>query len=159
MADKLTIAAIAIAAVSLCTAAASVCLSVSNTDRITQMAVTAPTEAEPFQPDAIQYVMYVGTNDKDTYQPEYTPEEAMQIVDAICLDYFDGYTLQEATGSWKDEKDHITHEYTIVCYFDGAEEEDVYRAADDIIAALNQNTVLIEQKEIRMDYYTTPGTP
>ena len=103
---------------------------------------------------SIQYVMYVGTNDKDTYKLEHTKEEAMEIVDEICLKYFEGYTLQEATGSWTDEKDNITHEYTIVCYFDGADKNTVYQAADEIIEALNQNTVLIEQDEIRTEYYS-----
>ena len=42
-----------------------------------------------------QFVMYVGTNDKDTYQPEHTNEEARDIVDEICLKYFEGYTLQK----------------------------------------------------------------
>lgn len=102
---------------------------------------------------ATQYVMYVGTNDKDTYQLEHTKEEAMNIVDEICLSHFDGYTIQEATGSWMDEKNNITHEYTIVCYFDGADRDTVYAAADEIIEALNQNTVLIEEADIRMDYY------
>ena len=46
-----------------------------------------------------QYVMYVGTNDKDTCQPEHSSEEAMDIVDRVCLKYFEGYTLQEATGA------------------------------------------------------------
>ncbi|MBR1742299.1 MAG: hypothetical protein IJ733_10640, partial [Lachnospiraceae bacterium] len=102
----------------------------------------------------LQYVMYVGTNDKDTYRAEHTNEEAKEIVDKICLKYFEGYTLQEATGSWTDEKDNITHEYTIVCYFDDAEKETVYQAADEIIKELNQNTVLIEQDEIRTEYYS-----
>lgn len=44
----------------------------------------------------------VGTNDKDTYQPEHSEEEARKIVDQICLRYFEGYTLQEATGSQTD---------------------------------------------------------
>ena len=103
---------------------------------------------------SLQYVMYVGTNDKDTYKLEHTKEEAMEIVDEICLKYFEGYTPQEATGSWTDEKDNITHEYTIVCYFDGADKNTVYQAADEIIEALNQNTVLIEQDEIRTEYYS-----
>ena len=47
----------------------------------------------------------------------------------------------------------ITHEYTLVCYFDGADKTTVYQAADDVIKALNQNTVLIEENEITMDYY------
>ncbi len=102
---------------------------------------------------ASQYVMYVGTNDKDTYKPEHTQEEAREIVDKICLKYFEGYTIQEATGAWTDEKKNITHEYTIVCYFDDADKETVYKAADDVIRELNQNTVLIEQDNIQMEYY------
>ena len=100
-----------------------------------------------------QYVMYVGTNDKDTYQPEHTNEEARDIVDEICLKYFEGYTLQEATGSWVDEKNNTTHEYTLVCYFDDADRDIVYKAADEVIKALNQNTVLIEVNETEIDYY------
>ncbi|MBR3297807.1 MAG: hypothetical protein IKI64_01245 [Clostridia bacterium] len=101
-----------------------------------------------------QYVIYVGTNDMDTYAPKYSQEEARRIVDEICLRHFEGYTLQEAIGSWTDEKQNITHEYTIVCYFDDADRETVYKAADEIIAALNQNTVLIERDDIRMEYYS-----
>lgn len=101
----------------------------------------------------VQYVMYVGTNDKDTYQPVHSQEEARDIVDQVCLKYFEGYTLQDATGAWTDETGKITHEYTLVCYFDGADKETVYRAADEIIEALNQNTVLIEKDEITTEYY------
>ena len=101
-----------------------------------------------------QYVMYVGTNDKDTYQPEHTKDEAFDIVDRICLKYFEGYTIQEATGSWTDEKGEPTHEYTIVCYFDDTDKETVYKAADEIIKELNQNTVLIESDTISIEYYS-----
>ena len=103
----------------------------------------------------LQYVMYVGTNDKDTYAPRFTHEEAIDIVDRICLKHFDGYTIQEATGSWIDETGTPTHEYTIVCFFDSARKEAVYAAADEIIEALNQNTVLIEVNELSsIDYYS-----
>ena len=160
MASKMEIAAVIISAVSLCTAGVSAVIAVKNTAR-SENAMAISGDVPAAQDDTsgegtVQYVMYVGTNDKDTYKPEYTKDEAFQIVDEICLNYFEGYTLQEATGSWKDEKDNITHEYTIVCYFDGAEKETVYHAADDIIAALNQNTVLIEENHISMDYYSSP---
>ena len=97
---------------------------------------------------SIQYVMYVGTNDKDTYQPEHSQEEAREIVDQVCLKYFEGYTLQEATGAWTDETGQITHEYTL-----DADKATVYRAADEVIEALNQNTVLIEEDEISIEFY------
>ena len=101
-----------------------------------------------------QYVMYIGTNDKDTYKPKFTNEEAFEIVDKICLKYFEGYTIQEATGSWIDEKNNPTHEYTIVCIFDDADRDMVYKTADEILEVLNQNTVLIETSEITIDYYS-----
>ena len=101
-----------------------------------------------------QYVMYVGTNDKDTNLPKYSQETAREIVDKICLEYFEGYTLQEATGAWTDENKQVTHEYTIVCYFDDTDRDTVNLAADEIMKALNQQTVLIEQDSIKMDYYS-----
>ena len=101
-----------------------------------------------------QYVMYVGTNDKDTNLPKYSQETAREIVDKICLEYFEGYTLQEATGAWTDENKRVTHEYTLVCYFDDTDRNTVNLAADEIMKALNQQTVLIEQDNIKMDYYT-----
>ena len=132
--------------------------SIETTPDTGSVAATPDTEAEDAQAHsrdtAAQYVMYVGTNDKDTYKPEHTNEEAMNIVDQICLKYFDGYTLQDATGSWTDETGTPTHEYTLVCYFDAADEATVYAAADEIIKELNQNTVLIEKTEIEMEYYS-----
>ncbi|MBR5090331.1 MAG: hypothetical protein IK093_12960, partial [Ruminiclostridium sp.] len=83
-----------------------------------------------------------------------TEEEAKRIVDEVCLQYFEGYTLQEATGAWTDESKNITHEYTLVCYFDDTDKETVYKAANDLIKKLNQNTVLIEEDNIRMEYYS-----
>ena len=111
-------------------------------------------QAETSADTKMQYVMYVGTNDKDTYKAEHTNEEAKNIVDEVCLKYFDGYTLQEATGSWKDDDGQTTHEYTLVCYFDDVDEETVYKAADELIVQLNQNTILIEKNPVVMDYYS-----
>ena len=146
MKDKST-AACVVAAISLIVAVVSIIFSLKNT------APASEPEA-PSDNEIVQYVMYIGTNDKETYAPKYTEQEAKDIVDNICLKYFEGYTLQEATGSWIDEKSNVTHEYTIVCYCDGADKETVYKAADEIIVALNQNTLLIESSTINMDYYS-----
>ena len=102
---------------------------------------------------AEQFVMYVGTNDKDTYKQEIPTDKAKQIIDDICLKYFEGYTIQDAVGAWKDETGTTTHENSIVCYFDYADEVTVKKAADEIIKALNQNTVLIERDTVNMEYY------
>lgn len=144
MRKNLSALAIALSVVSLCVSLSCTALLLS------QRAAPEGQDAEK----STQYVMYVGTNDKDTYQPEHTQEEARDIVDSVCLKYFEGYTLQEAAGAWTDETGQITHEYTLVCYFDGADKETVYQAADEIVRALNQNTVLIEEDEISMEYYS-----
>ncbi|MBP3854096.1 MAG: DUF3574 domain-containing protein [Ruminiclostridium sp.] len=144
------IAAIVISVISLCCSV--ICLFIAL--NINNSGNASVSSAEEKGNEAQQYVMYVGTNDKDTYQLEMTTEEARSIVDEVCLKYFEGYTLQEATGAWTDEKHNITHEYTLVCYFDGADKETVYKAADEIIERLDQNCVLIEQNTINMEYYS-----
>ena len=101
----------------------------------------------------VQYVMYVGTNDKDTYSQIISTEEAKNIIDDICFKYLEGYTIQDAVGSFVDETGTATHESTIACYFDGADESTIYKIADEVIETLNQNTVLIEKTYIEMDYY------
>lgn len=60
----------------------------------------------------IQYVMYVGTNDKDTNEPVYSEEEARERADVILTRYFEGFTIQEARGGWKNEDGTVSHEYT-----------------------------------------------
>ena len=141
-----TIIAVIISIVSLC------CSAVCAGLLLTHINVANAPEADTGK--SVQYVMYVGTNDKDTYKMEMSHEEARNIVDQVCLKYFEGYTLQDATGAWTDETGAITHEYTLVCYFDFADKATVYKAADDVIKALNQNTILIEENEITIDYYS-----
>ena len=51
----------------------------------------------------VQYVMYIGTNDKDTNEPVATPDEAKKLVEDILVEHFGGYTIQEANGGWKNE--------------------------------------------------------
>ena len=132
----------------------AVVLSVLSIIMVITMFVEVNKLKAPAEGTETQYVMYVGTNDKDTHLPRYSQESAREIVDKICLEYFEGYTLQEATGAWTDENNRVTHEYTIVCYFDDTDRNTVNLAADEIMKALNQQTVLIEQDNIRMEYYS-----
>lgn len=105
--------------------------------------------------ESIRYVMYIGTNDKDTYEQIISTDEAKRIIDKICLKYVSGYTIQEAQGVWTDENDTFTHENTLVCYFDDVSSEAVYSIADEIIEALNQNSVLIEKNQVVTEFYSS----
>ena len=102
--------------------------------------------ARSFMPQRrdIEYAMYVGTNDKETYHLEIPIEEARNIVFNTMMDHFsDGFTMYEAKGVWRDEKNLITLEYTFVCILESVDRAEVYKAADELLVALNQNTILV----------------
>lgn len=104
----------------------------------------------------VEYTMYVGTNDKDTYQLEMTRDEARDIVHNTMMDHFsDGFTMYEANGVWRDDLGTITLEYTLVCILVNVDKNDVYKAADELIVALNQSTILIvSNTSSQVDFYT-----
>mgnify|MGYP003302059555 CR=1 FL=1 len=110
----------------------------------------------------IQYTMYIGTNDKNTFELEMTLEEARNIVHNTMMDYFlDGFTMYDANGVWKDENNVVTLEYTFVCVIQHANKKDIYKAADELIEKLNQNSILIVSNSVdNVDFYTgrTSGT-
>ena len=67
----------------------------------------------------VQYVMYIGTNDKDTNTPVGTSDEVKAKAEEILVSHFGGYTIQEAAGGWADDKGTLYQEYTIVVYSRG----------------------------------------
>lgn len=102
--------------------------------------------ARSFMPEKrdVEYAMYVGTNDKETYQLEMPLEEARDIVHNTLMDHFpNGFTMYEAKGVWRDEKNVVTLEYTFVCILEKVERAEVYKVADELLAALNQSTILV----------------
>ena len=103
-----------------------------------------------------EYTMYVGTNDKATYQLEMTRQEARDIVHNRMMDHFpNGFTLYEADGVWRDDQNVVTLEYTLVCIVETEKRDEVYKVADELLVALNQNTILIVANAIHsVDFYT-----
>ena len=99
-----------------------------------------------------QYVMYLGTNDKDTNQPVFKPEEAKAQAESILLEHFGGYTIQEANGGWIDG-DTTYKEYTLVIYLSDTNLDDVHAAADEMIKTFNQSSVLIQANQTVTEFY------
>ena len=102
----------------------------------------------------IQYVMYLGTNDKDTNKPVFTQAEAMEKAREILMAHFGGYTIQEAFGGWKGEDGTEYQEYTLVIYLSDTTEEAVHAAADELIATFNQSSVLIQANPTTTEFYS-----
>jgi hypothetical protein len=80
----------------------------------------------------VQYVMYLGTNGKDTNKPVFTEEEAMEKAREILVRHFGGYTLQEAKGGWKDGE-NLYQEYTLVIYLNDTTADKVHAAVWKIL--------------------------
>lgn len=101
-----------------------------------------------------KYVLYIGTNDKDTYQMEIPYEECVETVREICAKHTGGGTLAEATGFWQDDTGTITTERTIQCILEDTDFDTVQAIADEIIDALNQSSILIETESVTSQYYS-----
>ncbi len=107
-------------------------------------------------PDAdvqTKYTLYIGTNDKDTYQQEIPLDECRSLITEICTRHTGGCTLMDAAGYWADDTGSITCEQTIVCVLEDISAEEVHAIADEVITALNQNSVLIETETIGSEFY------
>lgn len=101
-----------------------------------------------------KYVLYIGTNDKDSYKQVISTEEAREMVNEICIKYVDGYTASEAKGGWVDETDTLTQENTLVYAFYEVTEEQLVNIMEEILEALNQNAILVEKQEAIYTYYS-----
>ena len=107
---------------------------------------------QPEESADIQYVLYLGTNEKDTNQPVFTPEEAKAQAEKILLDHFGGYTIPEANGGWIDGETVYT-EYTLVIYLSDTDMEHVHAAADEMISTFRQRSVLIQANRTETEFY------
>lgn len=112
----------------------------------------APAASAESSAKDVQYVMYLGTNDKDTNQPVFSSEEAKAKAEDILISHFGGYTIQEANGGWIDEGT-IYQEYTLVIILSDTTPDQVHAAADEMISAFNQSSVLIQANETTTEFY------
>ena len=137
MSKKLGILIIALAVLALCLSAVSLILTVRE---------------KPENGD-VQYVLYLGTNDKDSNEPVFAPEEARAKAEDILIRHFGGYTIQEAHGGWEDAGTRY-QEYTIVIYLSDTTLEEVHAAAKDMIRTFNQSAVLIQTNSTATEFYS-----
>ncbi len=101
----------------------------------------------------IQYVMYLGTNDKDTNESVYTPKKSLEKVEKILNRNFEGYTIQDASGRWIDG-DKEYQEYTLVIYLSDTDLNTIHKAAHEMIRTFRQNSVLIQANQTTTEFYS-----
>ncbi|MBQ9324187.1 MAG: DUF3574 domain-containing protein [Clostridia bacterium] len=115
----------------------------------------APTQEEMSGNDDVQYVLYLGTNDKDTNRPVFTQAEAMEKARAVLIRLFGGYTIQEAHGGWIGDDGTEYQEYTLVIYLSDTTEAQVHAAADELISVFHQSSILIQANPTKTDFYSS----
>ena len=133
-----------------------VALGLSTTALVVALKPAKQTEQEATteaQEEDVQYVLYLGTNDKDTNQPVFSQDEAKEKLQEILLDHFGGFTIQEANGGWKDG-DVVYQEYTLVVYLSDTTIDQVHEAADEMIKTFNQSSVLIQSNRTATEFYS-----
>lgn len=148
MNKKTGMIALVLSALALILACAA--LFVASGSRAAAPAAPAPAEGD------IQYVLYLGTNDKDSNEPVFTPEEAKEQAKKILVDHFGGYTIQEASGGWLDGET-MYQEYTLVIYLSDTDLEQVHAAADEMIRVFRQSSVLIQANRTMTEFYSGNG--
>lgn len=141
MSKKTGMAAIILSVVAICLSVVSLYRSIEQT----------PNETESRD---IQYVMFLGTNDKDTNEPYGTAEEAKSKVDEVLTKYFEGFTIQEASGGWVNNDGSVAHEYTVVILLSDTTLDRVHQASDDLIKEFNQSSILIQANETVTEFYS-----
>ena len=130
--------------ITLIIAIIALCLSIVN--------LTMLPKDEVQEVENVQYVIFLGTNDKDTNEPVFSPDESKAKLEKILLDYFGGYTIQEANGGW-DDNGTIYQEYTLVIYLSDTTIDKVHAAADEMLKIFNQRSVLIQTNNTQTEFY------
>ncbi|MBR3316554.1 MAG: DUF3574 domain-containing protein [Atopobiaceae bacterium] len=100
-----------------------------------------------------QFVLYLGTNDKDTNKPVYSPEESKERAKAILMKDFGGYTIQGAEGGWRGDDGTEYQEYTLVIYLSDTTIDEVHAAAKELIDEFHQSSVLINTERVKTEFY------
>ena len=134
--------------IALILAIAALCLSVVNLS-MAQRGAEQPAKD-------VQYVMFLGTNDKDSNEPVFSPEEAKVRAADVLVEHFGGYTIQEANGGWRDGET-LYQEYTLVIYLSDTTPDEVHAAADDLIRIFHQSSILIQSNETSTEFYSGNG--
>ena len=144
--------ALIIACMAIIVLGIALCINASKDRQLAERVKAVELKSEENVKD-VQFVLYLGTNDKDTNQPVYSKEEAKKVAEEILLRHFGGYTIQEAEGGWKDN-DKVYQEYTLVIYLSDTSLGSVHKAADELIDKFHQSSVLIQSNKTTTEFYS-----
>ena len=121
---------------------------------LTSLAGLCFAETDEEAAEDIQYVLYLGTNDKDTNEPVFPPEESMEKTKDILIERFGGYTIQDAEGGWIGDDGTKYQEYTLVIYLSDTDEATVHAVCDELIEVFHQSSILVQANTTHTEFYS-----
>ncbi|MCR5632848.1 MAG: DUF3574 domain-containing protein [Eubacterium sp.] len=152
--NKKFIIILVISLLALCLSVFSFMISLKTSDKVRENETNMGQVVEGTETsEDIQYVLYLGTNDKDSNEPVFDEEESKEKLKEILLDHFGGYTIQEANGGWKDG-DTVYNEYTLVIYLSDTNIDEVHKACDEMLDVFHQSSVLIQSNKTTTEFYS-----
>ena len=101
-----------------------------------------------------KYTLYLGLNDKDTYEQIISTEDALEKANLICAKHAGGYTQLSARGGWTNDDGSLGHENTIVYVVYDISEENLKAMLDEFLKEFNQSSVLVEKETTAHIYYS-----
>lgn len=100
-----------------------------------------------------RYVLYVGISDKDTREEKLTVDEAALLVSRICFKHTESFTYVVAKGAWLSDENTQFFENTLIYYFYDVDEATINAIVDEVLSALNQESVLLERQKVDTVFY------
>lgn len=98
------------------------------------------------------YNLYVGLNDKDTYEQIFDDDYAMETVRNIVTKIVGGATFSKSFGHWVDEFGNETNETSIVVKIVGTDDAHIERICGELNHILNQNCIMVEKSESQIAF-------
>ena len=91
------------------------------------------------------YNLYVGLNDKDTYEQIFDDDYAMDTIRSIVTKIVGGATFSKSFGHWVDEFGNETNETSIIVKIVGTDDVHIERICKELNHVLNQNCIMVEK--------------
>jgi hypothetical protein len=107
-----------------------------------------------------QALLFIGTNDKDTYKPEIPYDTAKARVEAILAkNGVTDFSFWAAEGGWMDQKGVATHEQTLVYLLYTDNKALLQKIAGEACEALNQGSIAIQIMEVESLLFSNSAPP
>lgn len=100
-----------------------------------------------------KYNIYIGLNDKDSKKQEVSTRRAKQeAIKILNNNNITGLTIYEVMGVFKHEDGTITFEKSLKVELLEVEEEDVLRSINELKKALNQECIMLEEEQKKVNF-------